>query len=176
MQTMAAGPVPRGIPAASVQGYPHLERNQLGAIDMSRYTRGQWLATGLPYCKACMTSPAQVAPQREPYWDYWNGYMSVEPCPHGHIMTAERVYLQIESKKHRDIFWSIVCIVIGLAFGIRLGTWGWIGMAALTAFAVWAFRGYRRAGYKVIGLLQQHPEIYGYWQPNKKGNQPWINR
>lgn len=167
-----ASSVPRGIKGSELKGYPRLERNQYGAINVALYSAEQWKASGLPYCKYCMTHAGQAAWfRREPWWDGFG--WSYEPCPHGHIVTAERVAQQVQAKKQRDLLWvAVYAVLTAVSFG-GLGLWGGIGILLGGLIAILAFRSYRKTAYKAIRILNEHPEIDGFWEKNKSENQPW---
>jgi hypothetical protein len=164
--------VPKGIPAAGLGGFSWLARNQYGAIDMSQYSPAQWLATGLPYCRQCMSHPGEVHFLTDWLWDPWNSHWTLEPCPHGHIVTAQRLAQHVEAKKRRDIFWSILFVLVG---GLFLVDISWAVLLVLTALAVVAFRYYRRQAKKVIECLVVHPEVAGFWERNRAEYQTWLS-
>lgn len=164
--TPRGGEVPRGIPTvAESDKYPHLIKNQCGAINMAKYTPEQWLATGLHYCKECMTDPGQVAyhSQRDAYWDPRFNFMSIEPCPHGYIMTAAKLLQRVERKKRNQIVWGLIYAAIFFFMGIGIGPIGWGMVAVGIPLVIWRFRAYRRTAYEMADRLAVHPEMYGLW-------------
>lgn len=166
INSLLPGAVPFGIPPAGLQGFDGLERNQYGALDMTKYSPEQWLATRLAWCREHMSGPQDA--RFRVVTDQFGNKFAADPCGCGQIVNLERLaraaQVDLQSTPVAVAGSAGAAIVSDLThhktaqdFAMGYG----VGAVVENAFKQ---RRYRR----LYQLLSAHPELDGIWIPRQK--------
>lgn len=143
---------------------------------LEKWTIEDWRRSAFPFCPQCMKDPTDVrfvAPGRG-----W-GQNGQEPCPHGHILTPERMELGISWGVTSQILGNAICLVLGFisSFAFRPI------LVFVFACLIWSFvklfrtRAALRVDLEILRRAAACPlHIPGIWVENLRDNQPWIER
>ncbi len=175
-----ASPRPQSEEPTHYNGVPVRRQEDLRHVPIEEWTAEEMLAT-LPYCHDCMSGPWEVY-FREPGTGF--GWRGMEPCPHGHIYTAERARMVADEVTVREVLFSSTITAIGAH---EAHEWTKAGMPEVPGlnplmylsyfFVLFQVHRFRKVMSRIERLLSYDDTIGhlpGLWFPHQKGMQPWM--